>query len=85
LPSLDKEIARGHEAERILRSPLWSEAWSSYEEKLMAAWRASGAKEQEQRETLWLAFQVCQKIKNHIESVMVTGRMASKQVEELNK
>jgi len=51
----------------------------------MAAWRASGSKEQEQRETLWLAFQVCQKIKNHIESVMVTGKMASKQVEELNK
>jgi hypothetical protein len=85
LPSLDKEVARGHEAERILRSPLWSEAWATYEEKLMAAWRASGAKESEQRETLWLAYQVCQKIKNHMESVMVTGKMASKQVEELNR
>ena len=51
----------------------------------MAAWRASGVKDSDQRETLWLAFQVCQKIKNHIESVMVTGKMASKQVEELNK
>ena len=85
MPSLEQEISRGHEAERILRSPLWSEAWSAYEEKLMSAWRASAVKDSDQRETLWLAFQVCQKIKNHIESVMVTGKMASKQVEELNK
>ena len=85
MPSLEQEISRGHEAERILRAPLWSEAWNAYEEKLMAAWRASGVKDSDQRETLWLAFQVCQKIKNHIESVMVTGKMASKQVEELNK
>ena len=83
--SLEEEVSRGHEAERILRSPLWAESWAEYEAKLMAAWRATSAKASQERETLWLAFQLCQKIKGHIESVMVTGKMASKQVEELNK
>lgn len=83
--SLEQEVSRGHEADRILRSPLWSEAWEEYEGKIMAAWRASSAKASQERETLWLAFQLCQKIKGHIESVMVTGKMAQKQVEELNK
>ncbi len=85
MPNLEAELSRAHEADRLIRSPLWSEAWASYEEKLLAAWKNSGAQDAQSREKIWLAYQVCQKVKSHITSIVVTGKLAQKQVEELNE
>ena len=85
MPSREQEIARGHEADRILRSPIWEEAWASYEEKLLNAWKHSGSQDEQSREKIWVAYQVCQKVKNHVQSILTTGKLAMKQVEELNE
>ncbi len=85
MPNLEAEVSRAHEADRIIRSPLWDEAWQIYEEKLLSAWRNSGAQDEKSREKIWMAYQVCQKVKNHITSVILTGKLAQRQVEELNE
>lgn len=84
MPSLEEEVIRGHEAERIMRSPLWDEAWFIYENRLTSAWSQSGTDQTDQRERIWLALQIARKVRNHIESIMKTGQLAQKQVEGLN-
>lgn len=84
MPNLEQEVIRGHEAERIMRSPLWDEAWSVYENRLTSAWAQSGTDQTDQRERIWLALQIARKVRNHIESIMKTGQLAQKQVEGLN-
>lgn len=84
MPNLEQEVIRGHEAERIMRSPLWDEAWSIYENRLTSAWAQSGTEQTDQRERIWLALQIAKKVRNHIESIMKTGQLAQKQVEGLN-
>lgn len=84
MPDLEQEVIRGHEAERIMRSPLWDEAWSVYENRLTSAWAQSGTDQTDQRERIWLALQIARKVRNHIESIMKTGQLAQKQVEGLN-
>lgn len=84
MPDLEQEVIRGHEAERIMRSPLWDEAWALYENRLTSAWAQSGTVETDQRERIWLALQIAKKVRNHIESIMKTGQLAQKQVEGLN-
>lgn len=79
------ELARGHEAKRIVDSPIWAEAWSQYEDKLISAWKNSAQQDEHARERLWMAYQVCQKVKSQIISVIVTGKLAQLQVEELQK
>jgi hypothetical protein len=84
VPDLEQEVIRGHEAERIIRSPLWSEAWVVYEERLTNSWAQSGTGHTDQRERIWLALQIARKVKSHLESIMKTGQLAQKQVEGLN-
>lgn len=84
MPDLEQEVIRGHEAERIMRSPLWNEAWAVYEERLTSSWAQSGTDQTDQRERIWLALQIARKVKNHLESIMKTGQLAQKQVEGLN-
>jgi hypothetical protein len=84
VPDLEQEVIRGHEAERIMRSPLWNEAWAVYEERLTSSWAQSGTDQTDQRERIWLALQIARKVKNHLESIMKTGQLAQKQVEGLN-
>jgi hypothetical protein len=49
----------------------------------MTAWTSSGVKDGENRERLWLAYQIAGKVQQHIERVMTTGKMAQKQVEDM--
>lgn len=79
----EEEINRGHEAERIIRSPIYQEAFESYRQMLLTAWTNSGAKDGDNRERLWLAYQIAGKVQHAIERVMTTGKMAQKQVEDM--
>jgi len=83
LDKREKEISQGHEAERILRSPIYQEAFEMYRQSLLTAWASSGVKDGENRERLWLAYQIAGKVQQHIERVMTTGKMAQKQVEDM--
>lgn len=85
MADLNQEVERGREAERIIRNPLWDEAFRTYQDRLLSAWKSSSAKECENRERLWLAYQLSEKVRTHLESVFRTGQMASIQIEDLHE
>lgn len=85
MPDLEQEVARGHEAERIMRSPVWEDSWKVFDDRLVSAWSQSKPEDADNRERIWVALQISRKIRKHIESIMKTGHMAQKQVEELNE
>ena len=45
----------------------------------------TGAKESETREKLWIAYNVVGKVEQHFKSILETGKLAEKQLEEFRK
>lgn len=77
------EVARGEDAERVLSNPVYQDAWAHYEASLLAGWRASAPTQTEEREAIWMALRTIERVKNEIEQVLFTGKMAAKQLKDL--
>ena len=45
----------------------------------------TGAKESDTREKLWIAYNVVGKVEQHLQSVIETGKLAEKQLEDFRK
>ena len=45
----------------------------------------TGAKEGETREKLWIAYNVVGKVEQHLKSILETGKLAEKQLEDFRK
>jgi phosphomevalonate kinase len=66
---------REEQANRLLKDPLFNEAFEVLKKDLMDRWEASGSTELEARESIWLAMRLLDKIHAHITSIVETGRM----------
>lgn len=82
---LDRERARGHNAEALLESPLWIEARNAIRTKLMDEWKASPVRDTEARERIWMMTRIADLYEQHIRSFAETGRLASKQLVDLGE
>ena len=71
---MDNEL-REHRAKALIDNPLFQEAFDVLKEDLMNRWDNSGSSELEARESIWLAMRLLDKIYNHVESIVETGRM----------
>ena len=80
------EINRSNEAKQILESKLFQESIETlkkiYSEALL---EKTGAKESDTREKLWIAYNVVGKVEQHLQTVMETGKLAAKQLEDFRK
>ena len=80
------EINRSNEAKQILESKLFQESIETlkkiYSEALL---EKTGAKESDTREKLWIAYNVVGKVEQHLQTVIETGKLASKQLEDFRK
>lgn len=76
-----REVERANEAQTVISCPLWAEAWNTLETKLTDAWKASRTGEPERRELIYLQLRAAAEVRGHIEEVLVTGRLASEQLE----
>ena len=80
------EISRSNEAKQILESKLFQESIETlkkiYSEALL---EKTGAKESDTREKLWIAYNVVGKVEQHLQTVIETGRLAAKQLEDFRK
>ena len=45
----------------------------------------TGAKESDTREKLWIAYNVVGKVEQHLRTIVETGKLASKQLEDFRK
>lgn len=81
----EQDIARGERARLLLAEPLFIEAFETLEQELTDAWANSPARDADGRETLWLSLKLTRQIRQHVISVMETGKMAEMQLERLSR
>ena len=80
------EVSRSHQAKQVLENKIFVEAIESlkklYSEALL---EKTGAKESDTREKLWIAYNVVGKVEQHLQTVIETGKLASKQLEDFRQ
>lgn len=79
----EKEISRGKEAHRIIDDDLFQEAFVDLKKIYMEEWENSPARDQEARESLWMAIKMLGAVKDHLTTIMETGKLADRQLEEM--
>jgi len=63
-------------AKNLLENELLTEAFETLRIELLGQWEQSGSLNIDQRESIWLAIRLLEKIKGHITSIVETGHMA---------
>lgn len=76
---------RSHKAKLILENPIFKESLAELKKLYTESLFNTGAKETDTREKLWLAYNVVGKVEQHIQQVLDTGKLASKQLEDFRK
>ena len=64
-------------AKNLLQNELFNEAFEVLRKELLGQWEQSGSQNTDQRESIWLAIRLLEKIKGHITSIVETGHMAN--------
>ena len=81
----DKEITKGKNAERILNDALFKKSFTYLRELYLNEWENSPARDKEARESLWVAIKMLGTVEGHLQTVMQTGKLANRQIEDLAK
>ena len=82
---LQKELAQSNKVKEFLENDLLKNAFIKLKTLYTESLFNTGAKEQETREMLWLAFNVVGKVEQHLAEILDTGKLASKQLEDFRK
>ena len=85
MSDLIKEQTRGQRAKDILEDELFKESLQNLKDSYSNAIFQTGPNDELARTKIYLAYQILGKFENHFRSVMETGILASKQLEELRK
>ncbi len=80
-----KEVERGGEADRIVNSKLYQETHDLIMKQYWDALINSPVRAAEDREVIIMLAKTAQKYKEHFESVLRTGKLARKQLEDMVK
>tara|TARA_R110002110_G_scaffold8063_1_gene40541 strand:+ start:366 stop:614 length:249 start_codon:yes stop_codon:yes gene_type:complete len=67
---------RALRAKNLLENELLTEAFETLRIELLGQWEQSGSHNTDQRESIWLAVRLLEKIRGHITSIVETGHMA---------
>ena len=85
MSNLPKEIERGSRAKNILEDDLFVETFQLLKDSYQEAIFQTAPNDDEGRLKIYLAYQILGKVENHFRVTMETGKLASKQLEELRK
>ena len=85
MSDLIKEQIRGQRATDVLEDELFKESLQTLKDSYSNAIFQTGPNDELARTKIYLAYQILGKFENHFRSVMETGILASKQLEELRK
>jgi len=78
--NLEKEQQRGHQAKRILEDEIFVEAVQKVSAELRQEWLNSPIRDTEGREKIYMMEKMLNVLLVQIQSVMETGKLASKQI-----
>ena len=82
---MSQEVRRSDKAKQILENPIFKESIEKLKNLYTQSLFNTGAKEQDTREKLWLAYNVVGKVEDHIKEILDTGKLATKQLEDFRK
>ena len=85
MSDLQKEQTRGQRAKDILEDELFTESLQTLKDSYSNAIFQTGPNDELARTKIYLAYQILGKFENHFRTVMETGQLASKQLDELRK
>jgi len=81
----EKQIQQGQRAKQLLDDPLLKEAFEYLNEQYKTEIFNTSYNDHDQRQVLWMAYNMLDKIKGHLVSVMETGKLASSELENLTR
>ncbi len=81
--ALTRAAERAARAQRLLDDELLVEAFDTLDRDYLKAWRATAARDTDARERLWQAVQVVAKVRDHLASVVGSGKLAQRELAEL--
>ncbi len=79
---LNQELSQANKAKQLFDNPLLKESFDKLRELYSNSLFNTGAKENETREKLWLAYQMVGKVEQNLIEMIDTGKLASKQLED---
>tara|TARA_R100001443_G_scaffold97007_1_gene103881 strand:+ start:60 stop:329 length:270 start_codon:yes stop_codon:yes gene_type:complete len=78
-----REQNKGNRAKTILEDSLFIESFSTLKEMYEKDMINTSYKDSEARTALWVAWHQLDKVKSHLTEIMNTGKLASKQLQDL--
>ena len=85
MDKIEKQIQQGQRAKQLLDDPLLKEAFEYLSEQYKSEIFNTSYNDHDQRQVLWMAYNMLDKIKGHLVSVMETGKLASSELENLTR
>ena len=77
---LRQNLDRGEKAQALLRNEILIETFDFLEKQYHDAWANSSVDQNEAREKIFMMLQNLQTVKQHIESVVMTGKLTNDQL-----
>ena len=77
-----EELRRADDAKRLLDNPLFKEAFTTIREELIKHLLNTRVAEEMERDRLYITIKALDLVKQHIQSVLETGKLAEKEQEE---
>ena len=85
MSDLQLESSRGSRAKTILEDELFKETLDTLKQSYTEAIFQTGPKDEQARTMIYLAYHTVCKFETHLRTIMETGILAAKQLEELRK
>ena len=81
----EKQVREGKRAEQLLSDPLLKSAFEDLLEIYKTEIFNTKFTESEQRTYLWVAYNLVDKIRGHLQSIMSSGKLTQQELDQLNK
>ena len=82
---IEEQIRKGKQAQVLLQDPLLKTAFEDLLETYRQEIFHTNFADDEKRRSLWMAYNMLDKIKGHLQTIMESGKLAQKDLEFLNK
>ena len=83
--TMDKQIREGKRAAQLLDDPLLKQAFEDLLETYKQEIFNTNFADDNRRRSLWMAYNMVDKIRGHLQTIMESGKLASKDLELLQK
>ena len=85
MDKLETQLRRGKRAQVLLNDPLLKQAFEDLLETYKDEIFNTNFADDEKRRSLWMAYNMLDKIRGHLQTIMESGKLAQKDLELLNK